>query len=127
MQSISNELPLDSSQKTVLTDGANIVIRHNEKTGLWQKQGLKKVRLVHEITIGDEEDSNKVFYRLNLVKCDRYGNIYENEIHEWIIRKYSKNGDYLLTIGHKGEGPGEFVGPIIFFIDAKNIINIFDQ
>ena len=41
-------------------------------------------------------------------------------------KKYSKNGDYLLTIGHKGEGPGEFVGPIIFFIDAKNIINIFD-
>ena len=89
----------------------------NDKEGFWDKEGIKKVELVHELTISNENnDPNKDFYRIVIVVADGDDNIYINELFEGTIRKFNKNGEYLLTIGRKGQGPGEFNSPGLYII-----------
>jgi hypothetical protein len=64
--------------------------------------------LEEDLTIGSEEDDNAYFYRGFAFSVDIEGNIYVFDRANLRIQKFSKNGDYLQTLGRRGQGPGEF-------------------
>lgn len=101
----------------------------NEDEGVWDKKNESKVEIIHELTIGgndEEENVNKTFYLPTPIVADDKGNIYVGEsMGDCQIRKFNPNGDYLLTIAGKGRGPGEFLGGSFTF-DNNGILFVVD-
>lgn len=88
------------------------------------------------LSIGREDDENYLFYGATDIVLDQDDNIYVLEYRNFRIQKFDKFGNYLQTIGKKGQGPGEFEGPIQILLDraTENIyvkdrrkIKIFDK
>ena len=105
---------------------AGIKVVLNEEVGLWDKQGNKKIELIPDLAIGgsNESDTNKAFYRPGLV-IGKNGFFYVAQMADGIIKKFDKDGNYLLTIGKKGQGPGELSFPFQFDIDEKDTIRVY--
>lgn len=102
----------------------NIKIINNGDKGIWDRMKKRdKLTLVPELVIGEEEgDSLKTFYRIGSVIADEDGNIYVCEVDDGHIKKFNKNGDYLLTISRKGSSPGELYLPgLLRFDNNKNL------
>jgi hypothetical protein len=53
-------------------------------------------------------------------------NIYVLDSGKFSILKYDKEGKYLLSIGRKGQGPGEIDMAMDFALDSMNNLYIFD-
>jgi hypothetical protein len=64
--------------------------------------------LEEDLIIGREDDENYMFYRVKNIEVDNQGNIYVLDAGSHRVQKYDKDGNYLLTIGKRGQGPGEF-------------------
>jgi len=99
----------------------------NPKTPLPQKGMRKKLVFKEELTIGEiEGDENYMFGELVLFSADEEGNIYVTDWDKKRIQKYNSDGKFLLTIGRKGQGPGEFgnLSPARF--DKDNNIYVTD-
>ena len=93
----------------------------------WTKTGEQKPTITREIMIGsDAEDAPEeyIIYKAYPIKADRDGNIYAGFYQDGAIRKYDKNGRYLLTIGRLGQGPSELSGFFRFVIDENNILHV---
>lgn len=91
-------------------DSDDVKIISNSKIPSPQ-DGLK-IRIVfeEELCIGVEEgDENAMFGGRIYFNTDDEGNIYVNDWDRKRIQKFDPQGQYLLTIGRKGRGPGEFV------------------
>ena len=73
--------------------------------------------LEEDLSIGNEEDENYLFYKIRDIQVDRDGSIYISDSGNHRVQKFDKNGNYLLTIGKKGQGPGEFKVPMHIQID----------
>lgn len=80
--------------------------------------------LEEDLSIGNEEDKNYIFYRVRDIELDNQRNIYVLDAGNYRIQKFDKSGNYLQTIGRKGQGPGEFETPYSFFIDFQNNLYI---
>jgi hypothetical protein len=92
------------------------------------KNGLKK-RIVfkEELSIGEiEGDDNYMFGEFIIFNTDDKGNFYVSDIDNHRIQKYDSKGNYLLTIGRKGQGPGEFEDLSKPQFDKENNLYIYD-
>lgn len=76
--------------------------------------------LEEDLKIGNEEDENYQFYRVRDVALDSHLYIYILDAGNHRVQKFDKNGNYLQTIGRKGQGPGEFVRPSNVFINSQD-------
>ncbi|TET66647.1 MAG: 6-bladed beta-propeller [Candidatus Aminicenantes bacterium] len=76
--------------------------------------------LEEDLVIGREDDKNYQFYRANDLAVDSGDNIYVADGGNSRIQKFDKNGNYILTIGEKGQGPGEFTGISDILIDEQD-------
>jgi hypothetical protein len=93
------------------------------------------LELEEDLSIGSVEDENTLFYRLGEIVVDSQNNIYVMDSGNHRIQKFDKDGNYLQTIGRKGEGPGEFMRPFRIFLDEQGNIyvseirklNLFDS
>lgn len=65
--------------------------------------------LEEDLSIGREDDENYMFYDLISIAVDAENNIFVLDRGNYRIQKYDRNGNYLQTIGRKGQGPGEFL------------------
>jgi len=91
--------------------------------------------LKEDLIIGSEEDKNYMFYQARDIKVDSQGNIYVLDAGNHRVQKFDKKGNYLQTIGRKGQGPGEFADTYEMFIDNQDnlyirgsrIIHIFND
>jgi len=77
-------------------------------------------KLEEDLSIGNEKDENYLFYRTWHLAVDRQGNIYVLDGGNKCIQVFDKQGQYLRTIGRKGQGPGEFRSPQNVFVNDKN-------
>ena len=103
------------------------VVILNEGKGLWDKSGEPSIEVIHDLTLGeDDENEHYLFYRGGDVIADDDGNIYVLLRVEGLIRKFDRNGNYLLTIGREGQGPGEFIQPTRFLIDNRNTLHVIE-
>ncbi len=88
-----------------------------------EKSAKKSVEidLDEQWRIGGEDDE-EIFGVITDVIADAKGNFYmlDSQLNE--IKVYSKDGEYLRTIGREGEGPGEFRGAFnMFLVPGGNI------
>ncbi len=92
--------------------------------------------LEEDLSIGNEEDENFMFYRVRGVAVDGQGNIYVSDMSNCRIQKFDSSGKYQMTIGRQGQGPGEFEGPTNvlvndktgnLFVKDRRRIEIFDR
>lgn len=83
--------------------------------------------LEEDLSIGNEEDENYMFYGLVRPGVDSEGNIFILDRGNCRIQKYDKTGNYLQTIGRKGQGPGEFEDPWGIYLDSEDKIYIYDS
>lgn len=92
------------------------------------KNGVK-IRIVfeEELSIGVEEgDENYMFGGRVYFNTDDEGNIYVNDWDRKRIQKFDPQGQYLLTIGRRGRGPGEFVNAWNPRFDKEGNLYVFD-
>ncbi len=71
--------------------------------------GEISLELEEDLNIGREDDENYMFYDLASIAVDAEDNIFVLDRGNTRIQKYDRNGNYLQTIGRKGQGPGEFL------------------
>ena len=111
-----------SAQKTETVNGVRIV--HNKKGGIWGKSPKVSLELVRKIGDIDTDDENLAFNYPSDVAVDAQGNIYILDAGNARIQKFGPDGNYLATIGRKGQGPGEFVMPgnITFDKDGNLVV-----
>lgn len=99
--------------------------------------GEIKFELEEDLSIGNQQDENYLFYKVRDIQVGKNGNIYISDSGNHRVQCFDKNGNYLLTIGRKGEGPGEFNSPFklqiddetgnIYINDGFRKIKIFDK
>ncbi|MCP2520595.1 NHL repeat-containing protein [Candidatus Aminicenantes bacterium AC-708-M15] len=85
------------------------------------------MELEEDLSIGNEEDENYMFYRAYSIALDNEDSIYVLDAGNHRIQKFDRNGVYLQTIGRKGQGPGEFESPFQIRIDKEGNIYVRDS
>jgi len=65
------------------------------------------------------------FYEIKVL-IDKKENIYALDWGNCCVFKFNKNGKYIMKVGRKGQGPGEFTYPYCIFIDDHQNIYISD-
>lgn len=103
-------------------DGAKVIKNPNEPL-----YGEITFELEEDLSIGNEEDENYIFYRAILGEVDLDGNIFVIDAGNFRIQKYNKDGKYIQSIGRQGQGPGEFERPSSLYLDSENNIYVDDS
>jgi WD40 repeat protein len=98
--------------------------------------GKLKFHLKEDLEIGKEDDDNHIFSRIWDIKVDDNGNIYVMDNAKQSVRKFDKDGNFLLII-RKGDNEPEVLNPKkilldeksdrIFILDFDGRIKIFDK
>jgi sugar lactone lactonase YvrE len=112
------------AQKVEQVDGVRVV--HNGKEGAWKDRAKIGIGLVRKIGELETKDENVAFNLPSDVALDNDGNIYILDSGNHRIQKFGPDGQYLATIGRKGQGPGEFVYPESIDIDDASYIYVSD-
>jgi len=89
--------------------------------------GEIKFELEEDLSIGNEKDDNYMFYKGVSIDVDSYGNIFVLDIGNYRIQKYDGRGNYLRTIGRKGQGPGEFQRPRYIYLDSYDNLYLMES
>jgi hypothetical protein len=113
------------SQKIETIDGVKVI--HNDKDGKWGKNPELSIEFVKNIGELDAEDENILFHLPADIACDANGNIYVLDAGNQRIQKFSPEGEYLATIGRRGEGPGELQMPMSLDIDGRGYLYVPDS
>jgi hypothetical protein len=82
------------------------------------------LELEEDLAIGTVEGENTTFYQIRDIAVDSQGNLYVLDSGNHRIQKFNKDGNYLQTIGRKGQGPGEFMRPYDIFLDERGNIYV---
>lgn len=100
-----------------------IVMLGNGLIPTLSSQVVKSISFKEDLSIGVRDgDENYMFGNTIMVNADSGGNIYVTDWDRKQIRKYDRQGKYLLTMGQKGQGPGEFANiSVARFDQAGNI------
>lgn len=87
----------------------DVEVVSNPKEPVPEPGNRKRLVFTEEITIGESEgDENYMFGENVEAIADDEGCIYVTDWDRKRIQKFSPEGEYLLSIGRKGQGPGEF-------------------
>jgi len=124
-----DSLPQDLSRKTSidLQDLKDVKVISNPKTPKPKDRFKLRIIFEEELSIGVEEgDENYMFGGRLYFNTDDEGNIYVNDRDRQRIQKFNHQGQYLITIGRKGRGPGEFVNAWNPRFDKDGNLYVFD-
>jgi hypothetical protein len=113
------------SQKIETVDGVRVV--HNDKDGKWGKQSELSIEFVKNLGELEADDDNILFHLPADIACDAEGNIYVLDAGNQRIQKFNPEGEYLATIGRRGEGPGELQMPLSLDIDGRGYLYVPDN
>lgn len=85
-------------------------------------------RLEEDLTIDNvEEDEEFTFQDIMHLAVDDDENIYASDSKAAFIKIFDKSGNYLRTIGKKGQGPGEFLYPFQILIMPQGELMVNDM
>jgi DNA-binding beta-propeller fold protein YncE len=112
------------AQKIETIDGVRVV--HNNKTGKWGKKPQVSIEFVRNIGELETEDENLAFHIPSDIARDDQGNIYILDAGNHRIQKFDPDGNYIETIGRRGQGPGEFYLPLSLEVDSRGYLYVSD-
>jgi sugar lactone lactonase YvrE len=112
------------AQKVETIDGVRVI--HNDKTGKWGKIPKVSIEFIRNIGELETEDENLAFHIPSDVAKDDQGNIYILDAGNHRIQKFDPDGNYIETIGNRGQGPGEFYLPLSLDIDTRGYLYVSD-
>ena len=101
--------PLEFADWTIpVPEGTPII----EYAAVPMKERTERIELVEDLVIGQRgDDPNYVFYRPDEIAVDDDGRMFVLDVGNDRIQVFNSEGQYLATMGHEGEGPGEFQAP----------------
>ncbi|MCP4724595.1 MAG: 6-bladed beta-propeller [bacterium] len=102
-----------------IVDGVKHIHNLSPKWGDEIKLGLEFVQQIGSL---ETEDENYQLFRPLSAAIDDEGNIFIMDMGAGHIKKYTPDGKYLMTIGEKGQGPGEFDYPMFININGNELI-----
>ena len=103
-------------------DGVTVVT--NPKEPMY---GEDVFSLEEELSIGEAEGREEyLFSQVRGISVDEEERIYVLDSREAHIKVFQKTGEYLKTIGRKGQGPGEMQMPFYVQITSKNEVMVHD-
>lgn len=108
-----------------VVDGVTFV--KNPEEGLWDLEGEANVALVQERQIGELDGPEEfLFTYITDVAVNSKGDFYvaDRQLNE--VRKFNKDGEYLMNVGRFGQGPGEFQSIQIVCVNSHNDLIVFD-
>jgi hypothetical protein len=83
--------------------------------------------LEEELSIGEAEGRKEyMFSEIRSVAVDEAGRIYVLDMKEAHVKIFGQNGNYIRTIGRKGQGPGELDFPLSIHITSQNELVVED-
>lgn len=107
-------------------DGVTVV--KNPKEGLWDSNEKANVTIIQELQIGELDGPEEfLFDYVSDVAVNSKGDVYVADRRLNEIRKFNKNGEYLLTLGRRGQGPGEFQSVGIVSVNSHDELIAFDN
>jgi sugar lactone lactonase YvrE len=112
------------AQKIETVDDVRVV--HNQKGGQWGKTPKVAIELIRKIGDIDSDDENLSFNQPGDVAIDAKGNIYILDSVNARIQKFGADGNFLISIGRKGQGPGEYMMPDSLDFDAAGRLIVYD-
>ena len=83
--------------------------------------------LEENFSIGNELDENYLFYKVRDIGVDTKDRIYVLDAGNRRVQVFNKLGQYVMTIGQRGQGPGEFENPVDLFIDTEDKLYVLDN
>ncbi|MCP2604701.1 6-bladed beta-propeller [Candidatus Aminicenantes bacterium AH-873-B07] len=87
--------------------------------------GNLKLKLKKDLVIGNETSDHYIFGSINGIEVnDKY--IYVLDAKMARVQVYDLKGNYIKTIGRKGNGPGEFLIPNAFHLSKNGNIYVWD-
>jgi hypothetical protein len=96
-------------------DGVKVIKNPNEPL-----YGEITFDLEEDLSIGNEEDENYMFYRIRGLAVDAEDNILITDMSNYRIQVFDRDGKYIKTIGRSGQGPGEFEQPTLVHVDSSS-------
>ena len=107
----------ESAARVEIIDGIKYV--HNTEIPLHPN---KKVSFEEDLSIGGEEYN--MLFRPQRFIVDQNENIYITDYQDQSIKVFNPKGEFIQTIGRKGEGPGEFssIGYLAFLPDGRLMV-----
>lgn len=104
-------------------DGVQVVTNPD-----FPRDGTIAFEMIEEISIGgDVEDEDYVFHKPYDVKVAGDGKIFVLDWGDSTIKIYDDDGQYIRTIGGRGQGPGEFEGLVFFSIGSDGNVYVQDS
>ncbi len=89
--------------------------------------GELNLDLKKDLSIGNNDDENYLFYDVSAIALDSFENIFVLDAGNHRIQKFDKDGMYRRTIGRKGQGPGEFMRLSSVFIDENDYLFVSEK
>ena len=85
--------------------------------------------LIEQLVIGNDEDASAeyLFTYPEIVQTDSKGYIYVHDRHRADVRVFDESGQYVTTIGRRGEGPGEMREIVGMHVDARDRLIVADR
>ncbi len=101
-----------------------IIVVKNPKKPIYSENVFS---LAEELSIGKTEIREEyIFSQIRSIAVDEKDRIYVLDTKEAHVKVFDKNGDYIKTIGRKGQGPGEMSLPFSICITSQNEIVVQD-
>jgi len=105
-----------------------VTIVRNPKEGLWDSKEKANVTIIQERQIGELDGPKEfLFVYISDVAVNSKGDIYVADRRLNEVREFNKDGEYLLSLGRKGQGPGEFQSVKIVSVNSHNELIAFDN
>jgi len=113
----------------IIEDGVEVVLNYIEPFHF--KDQPKKLLLEEEFTIDLESEDLAKLGMIDPGSCDvdSEGNLYfmQQRTSGSFLYKFDKNGNFLTSLGTKGQGPGEIQFPTSLAINSRNELIIIDS
>ncbi len=111
--------------KGTIEEKDGVIIVKNPKEPIY---GEDIFSLIEDLSIGFAEGQEEyMFSRIGPIDVDKDENIYIADLDSAHIRVFDRHGQYIRTIGRKGQGPGEMQWPYYVQITSNNELLVQDM
>ncbi|HDL19446.1 MAG TPA: 6-bladed beta-propeller [Bacteroidetes bacterium] len=105
-----------------------ITIVSNPQTGAWEDRKDRNIKFVKKDSIGKPDGPDEYLFAYIVdIEVNRKGEIFVADRQMNNVRKFDQSGKFLLSIGQKGKGPGEFESIKIISLDNADNLLVFDN